>query len=151
LVNFTVFGNPIALKRHRHHKYGTYDPSKKDKKNFFYKCLEYRPNKPFDKNIFIDINFYFKRPKSHYRTGKFKHLLKMDKYYNNVYHKQKPDLDNLIKFVCDALQGDNAFFSDDCYIVDIKAKKFWVADCVWEEEIDKINNKPRTEIKISEI
>ena len=45
-----------------------------------------------------------KRPKSHYRTGKFA---------------------NLIKFVMDSLSGHNGFFLDDNQIVCIYAEKIY--------------------------
>ena len=37
----------------------------------------------------------------------------------------KPDLDNLVKFVADALQGVDGFYLDDCQIVEIKAEKHY--------------------------
>ena len=149
-MKFTVLGNPKPLKRHRHSKFGTYDPSKKDKKDFYFQALKHKPSKPFSKNVFLNLNFHIKRPKSHYRTGKYSHLLKLNKCYHHSYHTQKPDLSNLIKFVEDALEGANGFFTDDCKIVDIIAKKFWVEGKVWENE-KEANQEPRTEISLFEL
>ena len=77
-------------------------------------------------------------------------LLKLNKCYHHSYHTQKPDLSNLIKFVEDALEGANGFFTDDCKIVDIIAKKFWVEGKVWENE-KEANQEPRTEISLFEL
>ena len=136
MIDFTVIGNPKALKRHRHFKFGTYDPSKKDKKSFYIKSLSHKPIQPLSGNLFLDIKFYFNRPKSHYRTGKYKDLLKQaaPKYY----HSQKPDIDNLVKFVADAIQGQDRFILDDSMICSLKASKMWVGE----------GEKSRTEVSI---
>ena len=134
MVEFTVFADPVAQKRHRHHRFGTYDPSKKDKKQFYLQALKNRPKEPLSGNIFIDISFFMPRPKSHYRTGKYKHLLKPNSPQH--YHQNKPDIDNLVKLVCDAIQGKNKFIKDDSMICSLKAQK------VYAEE------QPRTEVKL---
>ena len=77
-----------------------------------------------------------KRPKFHYRTGKFADLLK-DKWQKIAMDK-KPDIDNLIKYVLDALQGHNGYFVDDAQIIRIYAEKIYADD------------DPRTEIMIVE-
>ena len=62
-----------------------------------------------------------RRPKSHYGTGRNKDILK--ERFQNIPCTKKPDIDNLIKFVLDALQGDNGFFIDDSQVVSIFAEK----------------------------
>ena len=42
------------------------------------------------------------------------------------YKSSKADLDNLVKFVCDALNG--IFYKDDSQIVSIYASKVWGAE-----------------------
>ena len=76
------------------------------------------------------------RPKSHYRTGKYKHLLK-DRCKDIIYHKTVPDLDNLIKFYSDLLNMNKGFYVDDSQICWISATKIY--------------GDPRTEIMIEEI
>ena len=63
-----------------------------------------------------------KRPKSHYRSGKFKDIRKTS---SPDFMEYKPDLDNLVKFVADALQGPDGFYLDDCQIVEIKSEKHY--------------------------
>tara|TARA_Y100001963_G_C6761971_1_gene439973 strand:+ start:340 stop:753 length:414 start_codon:yes stop_codon:yes gene_type:complete len=136
MIEFTIHSKPKALKRHRSTRTGRmYDPSAKDKKYMWFQIAKFRPKKPLIGNIMIFITFYMPRPKSHYRTGKFKHLLK-----DNVpeYHKSTPDLDNLVKMVCDTIQGKDKMILDDSQICRIQAEK------LYDEE-------PRTEVYIEEI
>ena len=67
----------------------------------------------FDQAIEVNLYFQFHRPNSHYRTGKFSHLLKDSAI---EHHIVKPDKDNLEKAVTDALT-DGGIFSDDCIII----------------------------------
>ena len=76
-----------------------------------------------------------KRPKSHYRTGKYAGLVK-DRWQKIMMDK-KPDIDNLIKFVLDALQGQEGYIVDDSQVVRIYAEKLY-------------SDKPRTEIMMVE-
>ena len=52
-----------------------YDPSKKDKAAWL-KCVRHHaPEKPFAYPLKVNVEFYFPRPKNHYRTGKYAELL----------------------------------------------------------------------------
>ncbi len=73
----------------------------------------------------ISCKFYFKRSKSHYRTGRNSHLIK-----NECLHMTQPctkrqgDLDKLCRAVFDALSG--LAYTDDARICNIKETgKFW--------------------------
>ena len=95
MIKFLIYGRPLALKRHRVAKNGRmYDPSFKDKKVMWRQIARHRPQIPFKKNIMLKVVFTMPRPKSHYSTGKFKHLLKSDIPET---HGIRPDLDNLVK------------------------------------------------------
>ena len=96
----TIEFEPVSLKRHRHRLAGgTYDPSKKDKDEFI-KMIDDMPLEKMKKPIKCNLHFYCKRPKSHYKTGKNSHILKdiAPKYNTN-----NKDLDNMVKFILDAL------------------------------------------------
>ena len=68
LFESTINFEPVSLKRHRHRlKGGTYDPSKKDKDDFI-KTIENFPTEKMTKPIKCILNFYCKRPKTHYKT-----------------------------------------------------------------------------------
>ena len=112
----TVPFEPVSLKRHRHRKHGgTYDPSKKEKEEFV-KLLEL-PEK-MTHPIQCILHFYCKRPKNHYKTGKNAHQLKDTAPQYNVNNK---DLDNMVKFVLDAL--NDKLYVDDCQIIEIHCSK----------------------------
>lgn len=84
--------------------------------------------------------FYFPRPKSHFRTGKYSTHLKQTA---PDLHTAKPDASNLIKFVEDALQQCkkwDGFYKDDSQIVEIKAEKQYCT----------IKEQPRTEVFIDD-
>lgn len=81
----------------------------------------------------LEVSFYSARPKSHYKTGKNAGLLREDAPVMNAH---KPDVDNLLKFVMDAMNG--VFYKDDGQIVTIIVNKFY-------------SPNPRTEIGISEL
>ncbi len=134
-INFTILGNPKALKRHRTFRRGNfvgqYDPSKKEKDDFLVVAHQYAPEKPLDYPLRLDIRFYFERPKSHYRTGKYANELKPN---ISRWHTTSPDLDNLIKFICDSLNG--VFWKDDRCICRLLADK-------------EYDERPRTEITIA--
>ena len=102
---------------------------------FLAKAIKHRPSEPLTKPLYLALVFYFKRPKSHYRTGRYKHLLK-DKAPE--YHTTKPDIDNLVKFVADSL--NKVFYEDDSQVVELLAKKVYCDD----------NESARTDIVLDE-
>lgn len=114
----TINFEPISLKRHRHRlKGGTYDPSKKDKDDFV-KVVGELPLEKMTKPIKCTLHFFCKRPKNHYKTGKNAHILKDTAPKYNTNNK---DLDNMVKFVLDAL--NDKLYTDDCLIVEINCIK----------------------------
>ena len=136
IIYFEIKGTPKPLQRHRHFGRRAYDPSKKDKKQFYLLASEHKPDTPIDGPIRLGVVFYFNRPKSHYRTGKFSYLLKDDA---PAFKTSKPDIDNLAKFVADALQPN--FYKDDSQIIELKAEKYYVSH----------GEPARTEVMIDEI
>jgi Holliday junction resolvase RusA-like endonuclease len=116
----TIQFEPVSLKRHRHRLTGgTYDPSKKDKDEFI-NMIDDMPLEKMTKPIKCNLNFYCKRPKSHYKTGKNSHVLKDTAPKYNTNNK---DLDNMVKFILDAL--NDKLYVDDCQIVEITCKKLY--------------------------
>jgi Holliday junction resolvase RusA-like endonuclease len=114
---FEVFGNPVAQSRPRFFRrgsiVGTYEPSKskKWKRDIRLQVLSQRP-KFLEGAIELKLNFYFSRPKT--LPKKVTH------------HVKKPDLDNLIKAVKDALKG--LCYRDDSQIIQIIATKEYTFD-----------------------
>jgi len=60
----------------------------------------------------LHCGFFFERPKSHYRTGKYAHLLREG--FEGAEPTGRPDFDNLIKLIGDSLSG--FAFDDDSRI-----------------------------------
>ena len=134
-INLTILGNPQAQKRHRHVNRGkfisTYDPSKDLKADFLYNAIHNnKPKALILTPIGIILSFYMPRPKAHYGTGKNSQILKKSA---PEAHSSKPDIDNMIKFVLDSLNG--IYFKDDSQVFIITAKKLY-------------SERPRTEIEI---
>ena len=135
MTQFIIKGKPKALKRHRVGKFGRmYDPSYKDKKDLWLQIARFKPKQALKGEIMIKLIFVMPRPKSHYRTGKYSHILKENM---PEYHSFTPDLDNLVKFLLDTIAGKDRFIVDDSQICRIQA--------------EKIYGKPRTEVIIEEI
>ena len=137
MISFTVYGNPKALQRHRTFiKNGrriNVDPSKADKADFLAQALNHQPEQPITGPIKLTVTFCMPRPKSHYGTGRNADKLKPSA---PIQHTKKPDLDNMIKLVKDALNG--VFYKDDSQICGIVASK-------------KYSTTPQTIIYIEEI
>ena len=74
----------------------------------------------FEGPLTMDLQFFFTRPKSHFRTGKFSHELKDS---SPDYHTQTPDLDKLIRSVDDSLTG--IVFEDDSQVTSLTSSKQW--------------------------
>ena len=70
--------------------------------------------------VSMTLVFVFERPKAHYRTGKYSHLLK-DSAPDR--HTQTIDLDKLQRAVLDALTG--LAYTDDSQVDRIGATKRW--------------------------
>ena len=124
---------PLAQQRHKARRAGNriimYDPSSKDKDRFKKECVEFEPKQPLEGAISVSMVFSMPRPKSHYRTGKYSHLLKENA---PMLHITKPDIDNLVKFYLDAMTG--SFWKDDAYVCTIEASKIYSEDGVIEIE-----------------
>lgn len=115
-------GVPKALKRHRMTKKGwSYDPSKKDKQDFIAKIPVESRKIPLKGEIVLFMVFTMPRPKKHYRTGKYSHVLKSNAPENHVI---RPDIDNLLKFVMDCLV-DAGVIKDDCQVCAVQMEKLY--------------------------
>ena len=122
LLQFIANFKPTSLKRPRLVKSSiVYDPSKKDKQNWIKTVIDKIPEQPFTCPLEIHLEFYFKRPKNHYRTGKYSGLLKSSA---PMIHCFMPDVDNLAKFILDAM--NEKFFQDDRQVVKITATKKYI-------------------------
>lgn len=136
-IKISILGKPTPQPRHRHFQRGgfkgTYDPAQKAKQSFLYLVLEHAPKTPLDEPLRVDLCFYFPRPKSHFGTGRNAGKMKKSAPIN---HTARPDIDNLRKFVMDAMA--KVFWRDDSVICEGYTRKIY-------------SDMPRTEIIISTV
>lgn len=121
-IEFTVTGDPRPKGRPRLGKYGNVFTPKatlQAEENFRKQALRYRPDKPLDCPIAVKLIFFKKKVYGKNRS--------------TVYADRRPDLDNYIKLVVDAL--NDWFWTDDARIVKISAAKYY-------------DSEPRTEVLI---
>lgn len=134
MIEIIILGDPKAQKRHRTFQRGKfagrYDPSANEKADFLTAIQNNAPEKPLAGPIFLMLIFYMQRPKGHYGTGKNVGELKVSA---PLRHTKKPDIDNLAKFVLDAMKG--IFWRDDSVISKLNVTKIY-------------DDKPRTLIQI---
>lgn len=123
-IEFYISGSPQPLKRHRMTRRGrVYDPSSDDKRSWMESARSFCPIEPLSGALEVELEFVMLRPKSHFGTGKNECNLKPSA---PVHHLHTPDLDNLVKFVLDAMNGK--FYVDDSQIVSIKCIKSYSSE-----------------------
>lgn len=125
-VQFTVRGQPLALKRHRSSRGFLYNPSAKQQASF---CTAVKgllhnvtaPVFPLDDYLAISMVFSLKRPKKHYVGNK----VEADRLRPSapLYVKTLPDVDNLAKFVLDSMNG--FLFHDDRQVASLQLTKVY--------------------------
>jgi len=113
-------GKPIAKKRPRFARRGkfvtTYSDQETEEGKFLLMAMQQiGDKKPFEGPIMISAEFYMPIPKS---TSKKKTLM-MEA--GDIEHTKKPDIDNLVKFPLDVLNG--VAWKDDSQIIQIFAAK----------------------------
>ena len=141
MVEIIVPGKPIAKKRPRFvaNRYGkgghAYNDQQTEEGKFLLLCLGTIKEK-FDCALSMRCCFVFDRPKSHFGTGKNAGVLKTSA---PAHHTGKPDIDNLLKFVCDSL--NNVAFRDDSQIVNKFGSKRYA----------EAGEESRTEIRLEEV
>lgn len=133
VVSFEIPGDPQALKRARIGRHRTtgrpmnFDPASngtaKAEVRF---AWEQAGAVSFDRGVplRLEVRCYFKRPKSHFGTGRNADTLKASA--PEKWHVQRPDGDNLVKLVKDALNG--FAWHDDAQVADVRVTKVWAGD-----------------------
>ena len=126
MINEYAKGFPKAQPRvkaySRGGKAGVYTPESKalrEWKHAVEEVMARHMDKKLDGAISVRLEFYMPRPKSHFRTGKFSHILKDDA---PIDHLSKPDLDNMIKLVLDVMTK-SGYWKDDSQVIELSASK----------------------------
>lgn len=127
-IAFTVYGNPVPKGRPRvvrlkNGKSLTFTPDKTAawEESIQGQALKHMPERLLEGPLAVTMTFYFVKPASA-RRRKYPHV--------------RPDLDNAVKSVKDALNG--LMWKDDAQIVDLIALK-------------RYDSQPRVEIVIEEL
>ena len=139
-VYFVVNGPVIGKSRPRFTTRNGYVTAYTPKKTLDYEkkvreayLNEYQPLRWVDKEpLEMIVNAYFEIPKSASKKAKENMLL-------NEYPTKKPDFDNILKSIADALNG--MAYEDDCQIVSATVNKFWSESAKAEITIRSINDK----------
>ena len=116
-INFSVDIRPMGKERPRLTRSGhAYTPQRtRDYENYIKTQFKkvFPDFKPIDSAVLVELNFYYVRSKSN----------------KDPHHTIKPDIDNLIKAICDSLNG--LAYVDDRLITGIIAhKEYSTVDCV---------------------
>ena len=133
MISFTVYGDPVAQGRPRFSTAGgsvkAYDPKKsRDFKDYVrLAASKYAPDQLIDEPLNLEVTFYRPIPKS------FSKKKAQEAENGGVLPTTKPDIDNYLKGVKDALSG--IIWRDDNCITDVQMRK-------------RYSNKPRIEITV---
>jgi len=132
VVTFSIGGKPQEQKRHRHRVIqskgkkpfaSTYDPCAKEKKSFSTLAAQFAPAAPIQGPVGLLLYCYMPYANTHMGTGR---NAKKPKPSAPEYHTKTPDVDNLAKFVMDALTG--LFWKDDSQIISLTVVKTYSTD-----------------------
>lgn len=120
IYEFEVPGKIVGKGRPRLNSYtgNVYTPTKtKDYETLVaqYFLLKYPRYKPFEGRVQVDINAYFEVPKQAKKADKALML------QNKINPTKKPDIDNIVKVILDALNG--TAFKDDIQITKLNVEK----------------------------
>uniref|UniRef100_A0A6M3LIP7 Putative endodeoxyribonuclease n=1 Tax=viral metagenome TaxID=1070528 RepID=A0A6M3LIP7_9ZZZZ len=122
-MKIIIPGKPIAKARPRFVRRGkhviTFNPQETEEGKWLLSARGQIP-KPIEGPIEMFCEFVFDRPKSHFGTEKNSDKLKPSAPY---FHTNKIDVDNLLKFCNDCLNGEA--YKDDCQIVELTGIKRW--------------------------
>ena len=131
MIELTIPGRPIAKKRPRFFRrgrhVGTYSAQAEEERAIKAAVAFQYAGEPLACPVALNCAFYMPIPKS---TSKKNRARMLD---GLLVHAKKPDVDNLLKMICDCLNG--VVWADDRQIVTIRGVKIY-------------GEKPRTEIVV---
>lgn len=121
MIVIDLYGDPVPQKRprfRRTEKYvQTYDPQSQEKEQYRWQLRSQFRNKPLTVPLEMDVIFYMPIPKA---TSFVRKKLMIA---NTMHHMKRPDIDNLMKYILDCMNG--IVFQDDAQIWSIRAQKIY--------------------------
>lgn len=125
LLVYIIPGKPIPLQRPRYSMAHIYDAQKREKYIAAIHVANCHGDLPaYTGMLVLNIDFYFPTPSK-------------NKKLEGDFHSGKPDLDNLVKWVCDVAQNAGIYKNDSC-ISQIVATKLYAKEPRTEFTIKKI-------------
>jgi len=128
MINEYILGVPKPTARprasSRHGKAFIYNPDSKAMKEWKLQIdasMSRHANKGLEGAMKVTLEFYLPRPKSHFRAGKYSHLLKADA---PDAESIRADVDNLAKAVLDRMTA-SGYINDDRQITELTVTKEW--------------------------
>lgn len=131
--SFTILGQPVAKGRPKVTRWATYTPEKTVNYENLVKWSyieAHSKSEVFESDLSIDITLFFQIPKS--TSKKNKELMLQRK----IRPSKKPDIDNCIKSITDAL--NTIAYKDDNQIIEVHAYKYY-------------SDEPRAEVTLKEV
>jgi len=117
--SFCIMGDPIPLARCRYNFNGNHKiwDSQKELKTCSRIVLEKQQGQEpiFENSLHLDITFFMGMPQNWSKRKRIE--------MNNTPHHFRPDLDNMVKFICDIANG--LLYKDDSCISKITAQKIY--------------------------
>lgn len=136
MIKFTISGEPKGKGRPKFSSKGkfvkTYTPETTvNYENWVKICFQEAKQKPLEGELKAVIKCYFEIPNSYSKKKK------EDALKGNIRPAKKPDLDNIMKIILDALNG--LAYKDDKDIVECRIEKWYGEDAkveveIWEDE-----------------
>ena len=134
MIEIEVKGVPIAKKRPRFARHGkfvvTYNDQQTEEGRFLFEVQKQWQRQPIEGSLKVRCSFQMPIPKS---TSKKKNKAMLEE---RIKHTKRPDVDNLLKFTLDCLNG--VVFKDDSQIIYLAGGKFY-------------SEEPKTLIMIEEV
>lgn len=121
MINLIIKGKPLAKKRPRFVRRGkfvsAYNDQETEEGRFLWEVTQQHKEPPVEGPIILSCHFRMPIPKS---TSKKRQKLMLN---NEIQHTKRPDLDNLVKFVKDCLNG--ICWNDDSQVWHLTASKVY--------------------------
>lgn len=128
MIKFTIPGEPKGKGRPRVTRYGVYTPETTvNYENWVKICFQEAKQKKLEGQLKAEIRCYFEIPNSYSKKKK------EDALRGNIRPAKKPDLDNIMKIILDALNG--LAYKDDKDIIECSIEKWYGEEARVEVEI----------------
>lgn len=143
---FNFIGTPVAKKRHRTANGRTYNPQNKEEAAVKWEARQQASGvQPMTGPVEMTVKAYFPRPKSHFGTGRNAGNVKSSA---PPFHTKKPDLDNIVKFYKDCLNG--IAYTDDCQVIAVSCTKHWSEPSLFPQGIVMVEVAEETKAEEAE-